>query len=254
MTDLVIGLGEIGGSWADLISAKREVLRKDKEPLERGKLPEIDVMHVCFPYSGEFDSAVRDYEEVYKPNLTMIHTTVVPGTTAALSRYLLGFVAYSPIRGRHEEMLTDLRHYTKFVAAPNLDALEVAQKYLTGLDLFPVRTYSSCTSLELAKLIETTYSGLLIAWAQEMARYCERVNADYYEVLRFIQEVEYLPRFTFHPGYIGGHCIIQNLNLLEQVRPTTFTCAIRCSNDACRVEQKRDPTRYRPEVLKWQLV
>ena len=49
-------------------------------------------------------------------------------------------------------------------------------------------------SLELAKLAETTYFGVCIAFAQEMNRYAERVGGDYSEAIDFFEEVDFLPR------------------------------------------------------------
>ena len=75
---------------------------------------------------------------------------------------------------------------------------------------------SSPEALELAKLLETTYFGLLIAWAQEMNRFAETANADYLEVGKFFREIGYLPNVLFQPGFIGGHCVMPNIALLQQ--------------------------------------
>jgi hypothetical protein len=49
--------------------------------------------------------------------------------------------------------------------------------------------------------------------------------------MQFMEEVSYLPPVVFQPGYIGGHCVIPNINLLEQLRDSMFTEAIRASNE-----------------------
>jgi hypothetical protein len=84
--------------------------------------------------------------------------------------------------------------------------------------------------LEIAKLFETTYFGLLIAWAQEMDRFHESLGTDYWESLRFVEEIDFLPPVGFQPGFIGGHCVMPNLELLDQVRRSPFVDAIRASN------------------------
>ncbi len=48
-------------------------------------------------------------------------------------------------------------------------------------------------SLELAKLAETTYFGVCIAFAQEMNRCAESVGGDYSEAIDFFEEVDFLP-------------------------------------------------------------
>ena len=90
---------------------------------------------------------------------------------------------------------------------------------------------SSFEALELAKLLETTYFGVLVAWAQEMDRFAGSVAADYWETLTFFEEIDFLPQVGFEPGFIGGHCVMPNLDLLEQVRPSPFLDAMRASNN-----------------------
>ena len=85
-----------------------------------------------------------------------------------------------------------------------------------------VHMISSCETLELAKLHETTYFGLMVAWSQEVERFCSDLNANYEEVMKFVEEVSYLPPVTFQPGYIGGHCVMPNIELLKKVRSSPF--------------------------------
>ena len=40
-----------------------------------------------------------------------------------------------------------------------------------------------------------------------------------------------MPPVGFEPGYIGGHCVMPNLDLLEQVRRSPLVDAMRNSND-----------------------
>ena len=86
-------------------------------------------------------------------------------------------------------------------------------------------------SLELAKLAETTYFGVCIAFAQEMNRYAERVGGDYSESIDFFEEVGFLPRQRYFPGFIGGHCVIPNIKLLLQIAPSNALEAILDSNE-----------------------
>jgi hypothetical protein len=45
-----------------------------------------------------------------------------------------------------------------------------------------------------------------------------------------MEEIDFLPPVGFQPGYIGGHCIMPNLELLEQVRRSPFIDVMRESN------------------------
>jgi UDP-N-acetyl-D-mannosaminuronate dehydrogenase len=45
---------------------------------------------------------------------------------------------------------------------------------------------------------------------------------------------------VFQPGFVGGHCVIPNTYLLEQVQPSPFIEAIRHSNDRKQDELARE--------------
>ena len=57
------------------------------------------------------------------------------------------------------------------------------------------------------------------------------------------EEVNYLPPVVFQPGFIGGHCVIPNIRLLETVCPSPFLDLIEESNEQKKnewLEQGRD--------------
>jgi UDP-N-acetyl-D-mannosaminuronate dehydrogenase len=126
-------------------------------------------------------------------------------------------------------MRDELLRYTKFVAAKSSVDLQRAATHFIDAG-FSVERMSSYETLELAKLLETSYFGLLIAWAQEMDRFANRVGGDYQETMRFMEEIDFLPPVIFSPGFIGGHCVIPNSQLLETVHHSPFMEAMRRSN------------------------
>jgi hypothetical protein len=89
---------------------------------------------------------------------------------------------------------------------------------------------SSPEASELAKLTETTYFGLLIAFAQDVERYCDASGADYGEIVAFYEEISYLPRVKFFSGIIGGHCVMPNIEILGQFQKSVMLDAIKSSN------------------------
>jgi len=84
---------------------------------------------------------------------------------------------------------------------------------------------------EIAKVTETTYFGLLIAWAQEVERYSRKLGADYDEVVSFYDEIEFFPPVKYFPGVIGGHCVMPNIAILLQQFPSGLLQAIVHSNE-----------------------
>jgi UDP-N-acetyl-D-mannosaminuronate dehydrogenase len=90
---------------------------------------------------------------------------------------------------------------------------------------------SSPEATEIAKLTETTYFGLLIAWAQEVERYCKELGANYDEVVSFYDEIKFFPPVKYFPGVIGGHCVMPNIAILLQKFPSGLLKAIEQSNE-----------------------
>jgi len=189
-------------------------------------------MHLCFPFRDRehFCMTAAGYIRRFLPDLTIINSTVIPGTTRMLERMTGRTVCYSPVRGKHTEMVAALRSYRKFVAGSDLAAVERAETHFRDAGIKTERM-GSPDELELAKLAETTYFGVLIAFAQELNRYAAGANADYNQITKFFSEIEFLPRSTYFPGFIGGHCVIPNINLLLQVADSPLLRAVLLSND-----------------------
>jgi hypothetical protein len=227
--DLVVGLGETGRPLKEILEQAYPTASRDIEPADiAGK---IGALHICYPFQvGDFVATTAGYIAQYHPELTIIHSTVIPGTTRQIYERTGDKVAYSPIRGKHTHMREQLMTYTKFVAGATPEAAAQAADHLAGAGLH-VRPVSTCESLELAKLVETTYFGLLIAWAQEVERFCAHVGASYEDVMLLTEDVKYLPPVVFQPGFIGGHCVMPNILLLQQACPSAFLELIQASNE-----------------------
>ena len=152
---------------------------------------------------------------------------------------------YSPVRGKHVRMKEDLLKYQKFVAGTNGAAVERAKAVFVAAGM-KVATMATPEALELGKLCETTYFGVLLAWAQEMERFTKQMHADYLDLARFFEEIDYLPRVTFRPGHIGGHCVMPNIAILKS-RFVGLLDAIVHSNELKAAESRRRGARSRKE-------
>lgn len=233
---LVVGLGEVGKPLFTILQrSEPETVGIDIEPAQV-MLP-VGILHVCFPFidPASFQSAVVEYAQKYVPELIVIHSTVIPGTTRGIQNTCGIPCVYSPVRGKHTKMVDELYTYVKFVAGNDFDATDRVQRHLNNAGLKTERM-SVPETLELAKLLETTYFGVLIAWAQEMNRFAEKVNGDYLEIGKFFSEISYLPRVIFQPGYIGGHCVMPNIALLQKCFQSEFLEAVKKSNEARKDE------------------
>lgn len=234
MTDrivVVVGLGEVGEPLLQLIQRTgKPVVGIDVEPVFYPERGSVDVMHICFPYQvRDFVGEATRYIDLMAPRLTVVNSTVPVGTTRAIQERSGLPLAYSPIRGKHASMLDELTKYVKFIGADDATTGRSAAEHFASLGMRTTIVDSPETA-ELAKLTETTYFGLLIAWAQTIDRWCERTGADYDQVASFYEEVPFFPPVKYFPGVIGGHCVMPNIELLAQTFESEFLDAIRSSN------------------------
>jgi len=225
-------MGEVGKPLFQLISEHRDtidVIGVDIEPAPA--MDGIDVLHICYPFQiRDFVGEAARYIAHFKPALTVINSTVGVGTTRAIAERTGTPVVNSPVRGKHIRMLEELRSYTKFVGALDAASGEAAARHFESVGM-KVKVLSAPEATELAKLTETTYFGLMIAWAQELERYCDKAGQDYSEITSFYDEIKFFPPVKYFPGVIGGHCVMPNIDLLRKFTHSDMLEAIKASND-----------------------
>jgi UDP-N-acetyl-D-mannosaminuronate dehydrogenase len=226
MTDVILGMGEVGQTLFDLlVDRKFDCVGIDLDDSKCKKYSENEViknpeyLHVCLP--GEltgFTDIVLDWiDKIKNIQVVIIHSTVKPGTTKIIQEKLTIPILFSPVRGVHKRFLNDIKKYTKFIS---FDGIEIDQKIKTDLEnrFEKIEWMSTTKTAELAKiLVDTTYYGWLINYAQITKMICEKENVDFDEMWKFADEIhENLGnRPKMFPGIIGGHCVIPNLDLVE---------------------------------------
>src|SRR5262245_15887237 len=185
---VVIGLGEVGKPLLELVSRRHRAVGVDIAPPVQ--IPDsVAVLHVCYPFEiRDFVGVTARYIERFRPDVTIVNSTVGVGTTRAIAERTGTAVVHSPMRGKHAHMLEDILRYTKFVGALDPAVGNRAAAHFESIGM-QVSLLSSPEATELAKLSETTYFGLIIAWAQEVERYCDQLGQDYDEVVSFYDEI-----------------------------------------------------------------
>lgn len=220
---LIIGMGEVGKALKEILKEKYQVFQRDKG--DRTFPPSKEhyrIIHICYPYSNIFIQDTLNYISLYEPEVTIVHSTIPPGTTRKL-----GITAiHSPIMGRHPTLAEHIRKFIKIVAGVNPYAVFEATDFLkkAGLQCF---VFSSPEASELAKILETTYLGWNVLFMKEVAEICQKFNVPFHEVYTetngiyntgyaILQESRFM-RPILYPmkGKIGGHCVVQNCNLLD---------------------------------------
>ena len=180
------------------------------------------MLHICIPFSEKFILNVKKLVKKFDPQIVVVHSTVSPRTTSTLQSKLSIPIIYSATRGVHKRMLKDLKKYTKFFTitknAPNKDW--AIREYRKTMKKCGIKTeqMSKPETLELAKILcDTSYLGWLINYAQLTNTIAIQHGVDYDEMWGFSDEIHKVlgNRPKMFPGFIGGHCVIPNLDLIQ---------------------------------------
>jgi UDP-N-acetyl-D-mannosaminuronate dehydrogenase len=226
MTDIILGMGEVGETLFDLlVDRKFDCVGIDLDNTKCKKYSENEViknpeyLHVCLPgeLTGFTNIVLNWMDKIKNIQVVIIHSTVKPGTTKIIQEKSSIPILFSPVRGVHRRFLNDIKKYTKFIS---FDGIEIDSKIKIDLKnrFEKVDWMSTTKTAELAKiLVDTTYYGWLINYAQITKMICEKENVDFDEMWKFADEIhENLGnRPKMFPGIIGGHCVIPNLDLIE---------------------------------------
>lgn len=252
---LIIGLGEIGHTLFELYKEKTAEfavygLDLDEERMRelnqiRSKIPsKVDTLHICIPCtnSDKFSDIVGKYVIEYQPKLVINNSTVPPGTTLKVAKKCKCYVVHSPSRGVHitaEHMLWEMKRWTKFVGGATSQAAQIAKAHFEKIGL-KVKLLKSCSETELAKLFETTYRAWMIICFQEMHRISRAFDVDFNETTDFIEDThrQRYDRPVMFPGFIGGHCLIPNTELLLKSYDSDMLQLILDSNKKRQEEMK----------------
>ncbi len=227
--DVIAGLGEIGYPIFTLVNQAYPAVGYDKNekiiPKYDDKITNFSIrfLHICIPYNEKFSDNVEELITKFNPEGIVIHSTISPKTTFHLQEKNQIPIIYSATRGVHKRMLDDLKKYVKFFAIENnAPRREFAiNEFSTLMKNCGIKSkqVSSPITLELSKIIcDTSYYGWLINYAQISKMISDKYHVDYDEMWTFADEIhENLGnRPKMFPGFIGGHCVIPNLELINE--------------------------------------
>ena len=218
MSSVVLGMGEVGSALYHVLEDAGETVYGFDLVASRCRgTPSVkcEILHVCVPYLQGFHSVICDYAVKYQPSELVIHSSVPPGTTEHLT--WKGTTVYSPVRGVHKNMVSDLQCYTKFWAGTQTPVLFIQQMRRCNIK---VEAWNdTCRSLELAKLLmDVVYYGWLIIFAQHVKLLACRCGVDSDKLWDFTDEIHKVlgnrPRMFSGKG-INGHCILPDVELLN---------------------------------------
>lgn len=224
MKSLIVGMGEIGKSVFEVISRNDETLTYDTTYEERPS-GTVDVLHVCFPYSGKFVEQVKEYIADYKPMHVVIWSTVKIGTTKKIPG-----AVHSPVEGRHPDLELSIRSMTRWIGTNNEGEGKFFDGYFRGMYLKTKVVYNTDFT-EFLKLRSTSKFGINLVWADYEYQVAEELgmsgnllrefDRDYNKLYHNLGQ-DWAQRYILKSphGFIGGHCVRPNAELLNQQFPS----------------------------------
>jgi hypothetical protein len=223
MKSLIIGKGQVGSGLYEVIKDYHETYIKDVEDLE---LEGVEILHLCFPNSDKFIELANAYIAKYQPKLTINHASVPVGTTENLS----GLKCYSPVRGKHPRLAGDIKIFEKFIAG-DYEACQMASDYFKkcGLSVVLYDEKEKIRTLEFCKLMSNIRYGYEICFMQEAERIAKELKVDietfsafeesYNKGYRLLGQHNMIRPILFG-GSIGGHCVLQNAEIIRGQYPS----------------------------------
>jgi UDP-N-acetyl-D-glucosamine dehydrogenase len=199
-----------------------------------GAVAELDIVVICVPtpLSVNLTPDLRYVEGVTQEiarhlrpgQLISLESTTYPGTTEELMKPILEqsgyragedfFLAHSPERVDPGNERYTTKNTSKVVGGSDPASLEIAA-FFYGQTIEHVVPVSSAKAAELVKVYENTFRAVNIALANEIARLCDLMELNVWEVLdaAFTKPFGIMP---FYPGPgVGGHCIPLDPHYLE---------------------------------------
>jgi UDP-N-acetyl-D-glucosamine dehydrogenase len=199
---------------------------KLKATTDFAELNECDVIVICVPTplrktkDPDMSYILAAGEEIQKymrrGQLIILESTTYPGTTDEVLQPMFeekGFkldedflLAFSPERVDPGNPQFQTHNITKVVGGVGKDSTEVAALLYAQI-VDNVHAVSSARVAEACKLWENTFRAINIGMANEMAKVCNALGIDTWEVVRAAatKPFGFMP---FYPGPgIGGHCI-----------------------------------------------
>jgi len=228
--NVIVGLGEIGNPILQLLSKNVIAIGydKDKKLMDQKKFKKYEklntsFLHICIPFTKHFLKNILFLKNKFSPEIIIIHSTISPYTTSKIQKNLRIPIIYSATRGVHKRMSKDLKRYTKFFAIESFspNSKKASQEYSKLMKSCGVKTkkMSKPITLELAKIVcDTSYYGWLINYAQLSNMIALKNKVNYDEMWSFSDEIHKFlgNRPKMYPGFIGGHCVISNLQLIPE--------------------------------------
>lgn len=161
-------------------------------------------------------AATKQVLEVCEPNtILVIESTISPGTIDKFVRPIIEekglkigediHLVHAPERIIPGKMVYELEHNSRTIGA---DSKEIGEEVKSWYESFCRNeiVVTDIKTAEMSKVVENTFRDINIAFANELAKMCDKEGMDVYELIRIANKHPRVNILTPGPG-VGGHCI-----------------------------------------------
>lgn len=161
-------------------------------------------------------AATKQVLEVCELNtILVIESTISPGTIDKFVRPIIeekGFkigedihLVHAPERIIPGKMVYELEHNSRTIGADSSKVGEIVKSWYESFCKNEI-VVTDIKIAEMSKVVENTFRDINIAFANELAKMCDREGMDVYELIRIANKHPRVNILTPGPG-VGGHCI-----------------------------------------------
>jgi len=213
---------------------------------------EADVFMVCVPTPlTEDNKADLTYVKnaaksllpyLRKDNLVILESTVPVGTTKGILKSILEesglkirselYLAHCPERVLPGNILQELVENDRIIGGINPEsadsAREIYQTFAEG-EIY----LTDASTAEMVKLVENSFRGVNIAFANELSKICDKLNLNVWKVIELANNHPRVNVLKAGPG-VGGHCVaVDPFFIIEKASNETKLIKTACSvNDS----------------------
>lgn len=220
-------MGEIGTSLYNVLRVYYNIGTRTRHESQSFGLP-VDILHIAFRYGEGFIEKVKEYQKEYKPEFTVIHSTVPIGTSRQCG------ATHSPVIGIHPHLENGIKTFPKYLGG--IEASEVADYFRrAGLKVY---IFDKQETTELMKILDTTFYGVCIEYTKDVKKQCDKYNIPFEAWTIWTDRYNLGYKELGHPEFnrpnlvpiqtkIKGHCVLPNTELLQ----TPFTEFVKKLNE-----------------------
>ena len=191
----------------NLIKKKYVYIITVPTPVKKNNLPDLSLLKNACRLVGK---------NINKNAIVIFESTVYPGVTEKICGPILAkesnfklnntfYLGYSPERINPGDTKHSVEKITKVVSGSSVEITKVIGKIYNTIIKAGVFYAKSIEVAETAKAIENAQRDINIAFVNEIALLCQKLNISVYDVLDAAKtKWNFL---SFEPGLVGGHCI-----------------------------------------------